>query len=249
MKRCQAEAAIFFQIFSILQEQFTTYFNQSRLRDSLFPSITGKNKNTLSTSLSVGLMKLLSGANGAAVPGSTPAGAARGLVLPLPECCMDAEGLFMGEATLRKILCLQETLRGVAGGGPLTESLLQVDRVLLRPSPLLQDHKRLGCHPVRHQYSFTRTHTLASAHTHTYTHAHTSSFSSVSSGLFDCLQTARTDETGKGKHSADGEFHVADTMVLMKQVAVMGGWGVAIRPPHAEAHAFSFHFCERGRSG
>lgn len=51
----------------------------------------------------------------------------------------------MGEATLKKILCLQETLRGVAGAAPLTESLLQVDRVLLRPSPLLQD-KRLRFH-------------------------------------------------------------------------------------------------------
>lgn len=63
---------------------------------------------------------------------------------------MDADGLFMGEATLRKIFCLQETLRGVAGAAPLTESLLQVDRVLLRPSPLLQD-KRLGFHLVRHR--------------------------------------------------------------------------------------------------
>lgn len=62
---------------------------------------------------------------------------------------MEADGLFMGEATLRKIFCLQETLRGVAGRGPLNESLLQVDRVLLRPSPLLQD-KRLGFHLLRY---------------------------------------------------------------------------------------------------
>lgn len=95
---------------------------------------------------------------------------------------MDADGLFMGEATLRKILCLQETLRGVAGAAPLTESLLQVDRVLLRPSPLLQD-KRLGFHLVHHR----RTHTHARART------------SV------CLQTAWADETGGGKHTAGAE--------------------------------------------
>lgn len=115
---------------------------------------------------------------------------------------MDADGLFMGEATLRKILCLQETLRRAAGGGPLTESLLQVDRVLLRPSPLLQD-KRLGYHPLRHRHSSTQAHT----HTHTlrHTHTHTSGVSSVSAGMANCVQTVWTDEAGKGKHTADDE--------------------------------------------
>lgn len=56
-----------------------------------------------------------------------------------PVCCMDADGLFMGDATLRKIFCLQETLRGVRGRPPLTESLLQPDRVLFLPSPLLRE--------------------------------------------------------------------------------------------------------------
>lgn len=56
-----------------------------------------------------------------------------------PGSCMAADGLFMGEATLRKIFCLQETLRGVGGRPPLTESLLQPDRVLFLPSPLLRE--------------------------------------------------------------------------------------------------------------
>lgn len=56
-----------------------------------------------------------------------------------PGCCIDADGLFMGDATLRKIFCLQETLRGVGGRPPLTESLLQPDRVLFLPSPLLRE--------------------------------------------------------------------------------------------------------------
>ena len=67
---------------------------------------------------------------------------------------MEADGLFKGEATLRKIFCLQETLRGVATSAAPTESLLQVDRVLFLPSPLL---------PERRQPSATHTHT----HTHT----------------------------------------------------------------------------------
>ena len=92
-----------------------------------------------------------------------------------PGCCMDAEGLFMGEATLRKIFCLQETLRGVGGRPPLTESLLQADRVLFLPSPLLREKtaasqtpdKRVRCrvtptlfqHPFTHTYPFsTSTH-------------------------------------------------------------------------------------------
>lgn len=58
-----------------------------------------------------------------------------------PGCCMDADGLFMGDATLRKIFCLQETLRGVGGGPPLTESLLQADSVLFLLSPLLQEEQ------------------------------------------------------------------------------------------------------------
>lgn len=58
-----------------------------------------------------------------------------------PVCCMDADGLFMGDATLRKIFCLQETLRGVRGRPPLTESLLQPDRVLFLPSPLLREQR------------------------------------------------------------------------------------------------------------
>lgn len=71
-----------------------------------------------------------------------------------PGCCMDADGLFMGDATLRKIFCLQETLRGVRGRPPLTESLLQPERLLFLPSPLLQEktavlqtpNKRAGYH-------------------------------------------------------------------------------------------------------
>lgn len=51
---------------------------------------------------------------------------------------MDADGLFIGDATLRKIFCLQETLRRVWGRPPLSESLLQLDRVRFLPSPLLQ---------------------------------------------------------------------------------------------------------------
>ena len=54
-----------------------------------------------------------------------------------PGCCIDAEPLFMGEATRRNIFCLQETLRGVRGVAAFTLSLLQPDRVLFLPSPLL----------------------------------------------------------------------------------------------------------------
>lgn len=71
-----------------------------------------------------------------------------------PGCCMDADGLFMGDATLRKIFCLQETLRGVGGRPPLTESLLQPERVRFLLSPLLREEtavlqtpdKRAGYH-------------------------------------------------------------------------------------------------------
>lgn len=56
-----------------------------------------------------------------------------------PGCCMAAGDLLIGDATLRKIFCLQETLRGVGGSPPLSESLLQLDRVLFLPSPLLQE--------------------------------------------------------------------------------------------------------------
>jgi len=66
-----------------------------------------------------------------------------------PVCCMDADGLFMGDATLRKIFCLQETLRGVWGRTPLNESLLQPDRVLFLPSPLLQKKIPSQRHPIK----------------------------------------------------------------------------------------------------
>lgn len=56
-----------------------------------------------------------------------------------PGCCMDEGVLFMGDATLKKIFCLQDTLRGVGGRPPLTESLLQPERVLFLPSPLLRE--------------------------------------------------------------------------------------------------------------
>lgn len=144
---------------------------------------------------------------------SFPGVRARGLGLPLPECCMDADGLFMGEATLRKIRCLQETLRGVAGGAALSESLLQVDRVLLRPSPLLQD-KGLGFHLVRHRS------------THTHSQARTSQLSSVSSGTGSCLQTVWADETAKGKHAGVSLWL---KLLLMKPAAAME---VVTGPPH-----------------
>lgn len=51
-----------------------------------------------------------------------------------PALCMAAVALFMGEATLRKIFWRQDTLRGVTA---VRESLLQPDRVLFLPSPLL----------------------------------------------------------------------------------------------------------------
>lgn len=59
--------------------------------------------------------------------------------LSSPSCCCIAEGdLFMGEATLRKIRCLQEIRRGGTGVPPtLRDSLLQVDEVLFLPSPSL----------------------------------------------------------------------------------------------------------------
>ncbi len=50
-----------------------------------------------------------------------------------PMCCIEAEGLFMGEATLRKIFWRQETLRG---GTTVKESVLQPDRDLFLPSSL-----------------------------------------------------------------------------------------------------------------
>jgi hypothetical protein len=58
-----------------------------------------------------------------------------------PFCCCIAEGdLFTGDATRRKIRCLQETLRGVTGVPPaFRDSLLQVDDVLFLPSPSLQN--------------------------------------------------------------------------------------------------------------
>ena len=108
-----------------------------------------------------------------------------------PGCCMDADVLFMGEATLRKIFCLQETLRGVGGRPPLRESLLQPDRVLFLPSPLLRDKtaasqtpdKRVSYHltPALSQQllqmqaliSHTDTHTQTHTHTHTRTDTHT----------------------------------------------------------------------------
>lgn len=97
-----------------------------------------------------------------------------------PGCCMDADGLFIGEATLRKIFCLQETLRGV-WGRQLIESLLQPDRVLFLPSPLLQEKtaasqtldKSVRSHltPTLPQHYFanggTHTHTLSTKNTHT----------------------------------------------------------------------------------
>lgn len=56
-----------------------------------------------------------------------------------PGCCMAAGDLLIGDATLRKIFCLQETLRGVGGSPPLSESLLQLESVLFLPSPLLRE--------------------------------------------------------------------------------------------------------------
>ncbi len=94
-----------------------------------------------------------------------------------PWCCMDAGGLFMGDATLRKIFCLQETLRGVRGRPPLTESLLQPDRVLFLPSPLLREKTAVSQTPDKG----VRYHLTASlfqqplrllTHTHTHTHTH-----------------------------------------------------------------------------
>lgn len=82
-----------------------------------------------------------------------------------PECCMDADGLFMGEATLRKIFCLQETLRGV-WGRPLSESLLQPDRVLFLPSPLLQKKAAASQTPNKSVRCYL-TPTLFSTHTRT----------------------------------------------------------------------------------
>lgn len=88
-----------------------------------------------------------------------------------PGCCIDADGLFIGEATLRKIFCLQETLRGVGGRPPLTESLLQPDRVLFLPSPLLREKMQRHRHTINdsgiilHQNSFGK-HTSFSSQMH-----------------------------------------------------------------------------------
>lgn len=97
-----------------------------------------------------------------------------------PGFCMDAGGLLVGEAILRKIFCLQETLRGGAGRPPaLSESLLQPDKLLFLPSPLLGEstaasqtpEKRGGRHvtPATFQHPFTYAHThilqYACAHT------------------------------------------------------------------------------------
>lgn len=58
-----------------------------------------------------------------------------------PTCCIEAEGLFMGDATLRKIFWRQETLRG---GTKVKESVLQPDRDLFLPSSLpLQRNKTM----------------------------------------------------------------------------------------------------------
>lgn len=55
-----------------------------------------------------------------------------------PFCCIADGDLFTGDATRRKIRCLQETLRGVTGVPPaFRDSLLQVDEVLFLPSPSL----------------------------------------------------------------------------------------------------------------
>lgn len=76
-----------------------------------------------------------------------------------PGCCMDADGLFMGDATLRKIFCLQETLRGVGGRPPLTESLLQPERVRFLLSPLLREETAVLQTPdKRAGYHLTPTH-------------------------------------------------------------------------------------------
>lgn len=64
-----------------------------------------------------------------------------GCCVARPGWCMGAGDLLIGDATLRKIFCLQETLRGVGGSPPLSESLLQLERVLFLPSPLLQEKK------------------------------------------------------------------------------------------------------------
>lgn len=61
-----------------------------------------------------------------------------------PTCCIEAEGLFMGDATLRKIFWRQETLRGDT---KVKESVLQPDRDLFLPSPLpLQRNKTRYAH-------------------------------------------------------------------------------------------------------
>lgn len=57
-----------------------------------------------------------------------------------PSCCIAEGDLFTGDATRRKIRCLQEILRGVTGVPPaFRDSLLQVDEVLFLPSPSLQN--------------------------------------------------------------------------------------------------------------
>ncbi len=100
-----------------------------------------------------------------------------------PDGCMDADGLFRGDATLKKIFCLQETLRGVDGRPPLTESLLQPDRVLFLPSPLLWDKtaasqtpdKRVRCHLTPSLFQrLLQMQAYTNTHSHTHTHTHTS---------------------------------------------------------------------------
>lgn len=53
----------------------------------------------------------------------------------------------MGEATLRKMRCRQDTRRGVTGVPPaFSDSLLHVDEVLFLPSPSLQKaNKQITC--------------------------------------------------------------------------------------------------------
>ena len=107
-----------------------------------------------------------------------------------PGSCMDAGGLFRGEATLRKIFCLQETLRGVATSAAPTESLLQADRVLFLPSPLLPEGRDNHRQPQDTHGPGETQHLDLRAPTPEETHIHRGSSAGVTRSWLSLLHTS-----------------------------------------------------------
>lgn len=118
-----------------------------------------------------------------------------------PVCGMDADGLFIGDATLRKIFCLQETLRGLRGRPPLNESLLQPDRVLFLPSPLLREKTAASVTPDK-RVRCQLTQTLFSAHFYKCRHTNISTHTHNGGKIIQALWTDKKIAKMKLQHTA-----------------------------------------------